>query len=136
MNLNTVVEVKRPGSADEIDEWRDGYAWLAGGTWLFGAAVDDRHAHRPRGVALAGAAGFIGRPRDRGHLSDCRALSFRGAGGVDRRAAPSPLLRFVAGIVQDLERGHGRRQHLHVLAGRPDDLAYRRIGSDLHAVAA
>jgi len=35
MNLNTVVEVKRPGSADEIDEWRDGYAWLAGGTWLF-----------------------------------------------------------------------------------------------------
>jgi CO/xanthine dehydrogenase FAD-binding subunit len=35
MNLNTVVEVRRPASADEITEWRDGYAWLAGGTWLF-----------------------------------------------------------------------------------------------------
>ncbi len=35
MNLNTVVEVRRPASADEITLWRDGYAWLAGGTWLF-----------------------------------------------------------------------------------------------------
>ena len=35
MNLNTIVEVKRPTSADQIAQWRDGYAWLAGGTWLF-----------------------------------------------------------------------------------------------------
>ena len=35
MNLNTIVEVKRPKSADTISQWRDGYAWLAGGTWLF-----------------------------------------------------------------------------------------------------
>lgn len=35
MNLNTIVEVKRPKSADTIGQWRDGYAWLAGGTWLF-----------------------------------------------------------------------------------------------------
>jgi CO/xanthine dehydrogenase FAD-binding subunit len=35
MNLNTIAEVKRPASADQITEWRDGYAWLAGGTWLF-----------------------------------------------------------------------------------------------------
>jgi len=35
MNLNTIVEVKRPTSADQVTEWRDGYAWLAGGTWLF-----------------------------------------------------------------------------------------------------
>jgi len=34
MNLNTIVEVKRPGSVEEVD-WRDGHAWLAGGTWLF-----------------------------------------------------------------------------------------------------
>jgi CO/xanthine dehydrogenase FAD-binding subunit len=27
--------VKRPASADQITQWRDGYAWLAGGTWLF-----------------------------------------------------------------------------------------------------
>jgi CO/xanthine dehydrogenase FAD-binding subunit len=35
MNLNTIVEVKRPASADQIRQWRAGYAWLAGGTWLF-----------------------------------------------------------------------------------------------------
>jgi CO/xanthine dehydrogenase FAD-binding subunit len=35
MNLNTVRQVRQPRSADEIDKWRDGYAWLAGGTWLF-----------------------------------------------------------------------------------------------------
>ena len=35
MNLNTITAVKRPSSADEIWVWRDGYAWLAGGTWLF-----------------------------------------------------------------------------------------------------
>jgi CO/xanthine dehydrogenase FAD-binding subunit len=35
MNLNTVTEVKRPRSADEIRRWEDGFAWLAGGTWLF-----------------------------------------------------------------------------------------------------
>src|SRR3984885_12106864 len=35
MNLNTITEIKQPRSADEIRHWRDGYAWLAGGTWLF-----------------------------------------------------------------------------------------------------
>jgi CO/xanthine dehydrogenase FAD-binding subunit len=35
VNLNTITEVKRPSSPDQISQWRDGYAWLAGGTWLF-----------------------------------------------------------------------------------------------------
>ena len=35
MDLNTVTAVRRPSSAGEIDSWRDGFAWLAGGTWLF-----------------------------------------------------------------------------------------------------
>lgn len=35
MNLPTITEVKRPKSADEVRSWRDGDAWLAGGTWLF-----------------------------------------------------------------------------------------------------
>lgn len=34
MDLNTIKEVKQPGSVDAL-AWRDGYAWLAGGTWLF-----------------------------------------------------------------------------------------------------
>jgi CO/xanthine dehydrogenase FAD-binding subunit len=35
MNLNTVTEIMHPTSADEIRQWRPGYAWLGGGTWLF-----------------------------------------------------------------------------------------------------
>jgi CO/xanthine dehydrogenase FAD-binding subunit len=35
MNLNTVTALRHPKSAAEISEWRDGFAWLAGGTWLF-----------------------------------------------------------------------------------------------------
>src|SRR5258708_36858719 len=35
MNLTTIAEVKRPASVDDVDGWRDGYSWLAGGTWLF-----------------------------------------------------------------------------------------------------
>jgi len=35
MNLNTITDVKRPKSIDEIPEWHEGYAWLAGGTWLY-----------------------------------------------------------------------------------------------------
>ena len=43
MNLNTVTEVKRPLSAEEIVDWPEGYAWLAGGTWLFSTPqVDTR----------------------------------------------------------------------------------------------
>ena len=35
MNLNTVTALRHLRSAAEIPEWRDGLAWLAGGTWLF-----------------------------------------------------------------------------------------------------
>src|SRR6266404_942129 len=35
MNLNTVTALRQPASAAEIAEWRNGFAWLAGGTWLF-----------------------------------------------------------------------------------------------------
>jgi CO/xanthine dehydrogenase FAD-binding subunit len=35
MDLNTITEVLRPATADAVKEWHSGYAWLAGGTWLF-----------------------------------------------------------------------------------------------------
>src|SRR3984957_16667018 len=35
MNLNPIRAVERPSSAAEIASWRDGVAWLAGGTWLY-----------------------------------------------------------------------------------------------------
>jgi CO/xanthine dehydrogenase FAD-binding subunit len=34
MDLNTIREVKRPASPDELMDWPRGHAWLAGGTWL------------------------------------------------------------------------------------------------------
>ncbi|MDP9268218.1 MAG: FAD binding domain-containing protein [Acidobacteriota bacterium] len=43
MNLNTITEVKRPASAKEIVEWQPGYAWLAGGTWLFSEPQVETH---------------------------------------------------------------------------------------------
>ena len=35
MDLSNVVEVKRAASFDHVVAWKDGYSWLAGGTWLF-----------------------------------------------------------------------------------------------------
>ena len=35
MDLNTVTSIKRPTNLDEVSDWQQGYAWLAGGTWLF-----------------------------------------------------------------------------------------------------
>jgi CO/xanthine dehydrogenase FAD-binding subunit len=35
MDLNTVTEVTRPVSRNDLPPWRAGQAWLAGGTWLF-----------------------------------------------------------------------------------------------------
>jgi CO/xanthine dehydrogenase FAD-binding subunit len=35
VDLNTVTEIARPRRRAELPAWRDGDAWLAGGTWLF-----------------------------------------------------------------------------------------------------
>jgi CO/xanthine dehydrogenase FAD-binding subunit len=35
MDLNTITEIVRPTDAEAITNWQNGYAWLAGGTWLF-----------------------------------------------------------------------------------------------------
>jgi CO/xanthine dehydrogenase FAD-binding subunit len=63
MDLHTIVEVKRPATADQITQWRDGYAWLAGGTWLFSepqvatdTLIDLEPLHWP--ALLASAAGL------------------------------------------------------------------------------
>jgi CO/xanthine dehydrogenase FAD-binding subunit len=41
MDLNTVSEVVRPVSRLEPNQWQDGDAWLAGGTWLFSEPQPD-----------------------------------------------------------------------------------------------
>ena len=35
MDINTITEIERPIGSDTRHEWREGDAWLAGGTWLF-----------------------------------------------------------------------------------------------------
>jgi CO/xanthine dehydrogenase FAD-binding subunit len=35
MDLNTVTEIARPQTREQLPRWTDGDAWLAGGTWLF-----------------------------------------------------------------------------------------------------
>ena len=35
MDLNTITEIARPNRRDGAIDWREGDAWLAGGTWLF-----------------------------------------------------------------------------------------------------
>jgi CO/xanthine dehydrogenase FAD-binding subunit len=35
MDLNTISEIDRPTKRDDLQPWRAGDAWLAGGTWLF-----------------------------------------------------------------------------------------------------
>jgi CO/xanthine dehydrogenase FAD-binding subunit len=35
MDLNTITDVRRPATVDAITNWENGFAWLAGGTWLF-----------------------------------------------------------------------------------------------------
>ena len=35
MDLNTVAEVAHPATREDTLNWREGDAWLAGGTWLF-----------------------------------------------------------------------------------------------------
>jgi len=43
MDLNTITEVRRPASADAVTEWENGFAWLAGGTWLFSEPQINTH---------------------------------------------------------------------------------------------
>jgi len=50
MDLNGVTSILTPGQADALPDWRDGDAWLAGGTWLF----SQPQPHLSRLIDLAG----------------------------------------------------------------------------------
>jgi CO/xanthine dehydrogenase FAD-binding subunit len=40
MDLNTITEVTRPKTRGDLPAWREGDAWLGGGTWLFSEPQD------------------------------------------------------------------------------------------------
>ena len=136
MNLNTITQLKRPVSADEITQWRDGYAWLAGGTWLFSEpqfATDTLiDLDQLEWLSLEPSRRWA---RYRCDVPHCGAVPVRRASRMARDAAAARVLQRAAGLVQDLERRHRRRKHLHVVAGRSDDLADGRARGDLHVVA-
>lgn len=43
MNLGTIHTVQRPSALEQVQDWHDGCAWLAGGTWLFSEPQVDRN---------------------------------------------------------------------------------------------
>jgi len=43
MDLNTITEIRRPLGADSVTSWEPGFAWLAGGTWLFSEPQESTH---------------------------------------------------------------------------------------------
>ena len=68
----------------------------------------------------------------RRHLQDRRTGRHGIPVPLDRRAAGQSMLPLVSCLVQDLERGDGRRQSLHGAAGRTDDLADLRARRRVH----
>lgn len=55
MDLNTIREIKFPEPHDGAIEWREGDAWLAGGTWLF----SERQLHLRRLIDFAHSDGRL-----------------------------------------------------------------------------
>ncbi len=43
MDLNTITEIQRPSRVEDVKEWQNGYAYLAGGTWLFSEPQVNTH---------------------------------------------------------------------------------------------
>ncbi|MFZ4681601.1 MAG: FAD binding domain-containing protein [Terrimicrobiaceae bacterium] len=43
MDLNTITEIQRPNCLEDLKEWKSGYAYLAGGTWLFSEPQVNTH---------------------------------------------------------------------------------------------
>jgi CO/xanthine dehydrogenase FAD-binding subunit len=43
MDLNTITDIQRPAHAEDVKQWSKGFAWLAGGTWLFSEPQVDTH---------------------------------------------------------------------------------------------
>ena len=79
MDLNTITEVRRP--ADAITDWDKGYAWLAGGTWLFSEPQIETHTlidlESLKWPSLSATSGFASTYR--GERRRCgRRLGFTG----------------------------------------------------------
>jgi hypothetical protein len=95
-----------------------------------------RYPDRSRQFRVEAPHRVGGRPRDRRDLPDRRTARLRGAARVARGAVVPRLHQRLPDVVQDMERGNRRGQHLHVTAGWRDDLPDRGARGRLYAVAA
>ena len=100
MDLNTIGEIARPKPGDGTIDWRDGDAWLAGGTWLF----SEPQPQLRRLIDLHGLGWEPLTVSDRGleiarYLRDCQARRLDRTGGLDRRAADWRVLPLVSFVV-------------------------------------
>ena len=142
MDLNTVEEVVR--TADPA-QWREGDAWLAGGTVLFsygGAAFGKEPLRRLLDLGSTGWAPLAVSAAGIELAATCTIAQLyafpdseagRGrAGDVARAGARPALLRLLRGVVQGLEHVHGGREPVHLPAGRAHDLALRRARRHRH----
>ena len=136
MNLNTIVEVKRPKSFEDI-EWRDGHAFLGGGTWLFSepqvatdTLVDLEQLGwppltvTPDGLEIAATCRIV-------ELHDFK-------GPPDWRAVPL-FDKCIDAFLMSFKIWNAATvggNVVHVAAGRRHDLAHRRARRRLHPVAA
>src|SRR5262249_57077617 len=90
VNLNTIREVKQPRSAEEIVKWSSGYAWLAGGTWLFSTPqIATDTPDRTPFAAVARACRVQQRSRHCRDPHHRRAVQFQATCRMDRGATLS-----------------------------------------------
>ena len=137
MNLNTVTEVKRPLRPTRFPMARG--LCLARRRHL--AVLEPQLAtHTLIDLEIAALARAQASADGLDIAATCTHRRARPLPGAGRTGPAAPLLQLccqcASGVVQDLERGDRRRQHLHVAAGRPDDLADACARRHLHAVAA
>ncbi len=123
MDLDTVTEFVVPVTRDDLADFGEGDAFLAGGSWLF--------SEPQVGVRrLFDLTALRWRPIDGSEIAATCTLAQLG-GVLGLRAA---LLRVPARVVQDLERRDRRRQPLLRAAGRADRRLRGRAGRRVHAV--
>jgi hypothetical protein len=127
MDLNTVTEIGRPASRGDLAPWRDGDAWLAGGTWLF----SEPQPALTRLIDLSG----LGWPALE---TSAEGLRIGATCTLAQLAAAEfpPVLPSAARFVQDLERGDGWRESVHGAAGGSDGGADRGAGRSVLGLAA
>jgi CO/xanthine dehydrogenase FAD-binding subunit len=87
MDLNTIVEIKRPANADEVREWENGFAWLAGGTWLF--SEPQLHTHTLIDLERMGWPSLTVSPKGLEIAATCRIFELeRFVAPTEWKAAP------------------------------------------------